>query len=86
MRCLKQTSTGLRIFSVEECSALHMEGSATEEPELSAGASGCALTNGTEGRYKACEILLAEKNCFQGSSRRFYLDDCVKKGLKTAWD
>jgi len=38
-----------------------MEDSATEEPELS-GASGCAPTNGTEGRYKAREISLAEKN------------------------
>jgi len=39
-----------------------MEDSATEEPELSAGASGCAPTNGTEGQYKAREILLAKKN------------------------
>lgn len=85
MRCLKQTSTGLRISSVEECSALHMEGNATEELELSTGASGCVPTNGTEGRYEVPKIFPAVAgNGFQGSCRRFYLDDCVKKGLKTA--
>ena len=47
---------------MEECFALRMEDNATEEQELSAGANGCAPTNGTEGRYKAREILLAEKN------------------------